>query len=380
MLKKERIENNPYRVLGVYAGGPVAVEVSHLGRIRAFSKVGQTASFRLRGDDLLQPVIRTEKAASDAARTLSLARDRAVNALLWFGDGETQWSRVLNDAVEGLLEGDYTRSVNSYETLISDASLRYDFLEAVTHGLLTLSKEELARQISDLLLSCEDDFEAFWLSPGRKPSGRIASILFEKVIPPKIGELIRSIEFYNGIEVEINKLTDSQTKIHCSDFYQSIDRFENTLAEIRPMLENAAAFYGTGSYRYKEIAEALCRKIYSRGTYLTTEIGEFVWDQKYKIESGGQEYSKYCSVLSAISVRACLALMDRVDSIVKDSVGWTRIDNQSAKILYSETDAYETARQIEYSEDFDQTSQIKRLVSIGVWLLFMYIVIHFMLA
>ena len=50
MLNKVRIENNPYRVLGVYAGGPIAVEVKHLNQIRAFSKVGQPASFDMRGD------------------------------------------------------------------------------------------------------------------------------------------------------------------------------------------------------------------------------------------------------------------------------------------------------------------------------------------
>lgn len=197
MLNKDRIENNPYRILGVYVGSPVSVEVNHLNRIRAFSKVGQIISFQLTGDDLLQPIVRTEEAAETAVQTLSLTKDRVENSLLWFSDGKSDWGRILNDAVEALIMGDYTSAVNSYEKLVSNDSLRENFLESVTHGLLTMSRDDLGDIIVELICSCENDLEGFWLAEGCKPSGRIAKILFEKTIPVKIENLIHSIEYYN---------------------------------------------------------------------------------------------------------------------------------------------------------------------------------------
>ena len=209
MLNKERIENNPYRILGLYVGSPKSVEVSHLNRIIAFSKVGQVASFDLRGDDLLQPIDRTGELANAAYQTLSLAKDRIENALLWFGDDDKEWGRVLNEAVRALLEGNYTDAINSYETLISEDSLRESFLDSSSHGLMAMSKDQLALMIAELICYCEDDMESFWMSEGEKPSGLIAYILFERVIPGKLEALLQSIEFYriNGI-----------------DFYEFIDR------------------------------------------------------------------------------------------------------------------------------------------------------------
>lgn len=46
----ERIERNPYRILGVNVGAPLSAEVNHLSRIRAFAKVGQEVAFHPAGE------------------------------------------------------------------------------------------------------------------------------------------------------------------------------------------------------------------------------------------------------------------------------------------------------------------------------------------
>lgn len=363
MLNKERIENNPYRILGLYVGSPKSVEVSHLNRIIAFSKVGQVASFDLRGDDLLQPIDRTGELANAAYQTLSLAKDRIENALLWFGDDDKEWGRVLNEAVRALLEGNYTDAINSYETLISEDSLRESFLDSSSHGLMAMSKDQLALMIAELICYCEDDMESFWMSEGEKPSGLIAYILFERVIPGKLEALLQSIEFYriNGI-----------------DFYEFIDRFENTLIEIKPLIGKVGDMYGTDSPQYKSIVEELYKKIYARGAFLIKEIGKFTWKQQshYKLNDGS--YKKYLSEMPIGTTRACMDLIARVGGIVDEATHWVRVDEMTKRILYPRIDNYQSTKRVEYVDDDDiirrsvRSLYIKKGVAIAAWLGFLY--------
>lgn len=375
MLNKERIENNPYRILGVYVGSPISVEVNHLNRIRAFSKVGQPATFQMRGDEVLSLVLRTEESAEAAAQILSLARDRVENSLIWFSDGYQDWGRVLNAAVEALLENDYAKAINYYELLISDRSLREDFLASVTHGLLTLTREDLANIISEIICSCEDDIEGFWMSDCIKPSGQIASILFEKTIRVKLETLIQSIELYDILG---NLSTDKE--LHGIDFYDFIDRFVNTLNEIRPILQTVGDVYGVESIEYKSFTEDLCKKTYTRGAYLIHQIGEFVWIQNPKNRLPDNSYKKYRSKMPVGCIRACMDLISSVDTIVNETINWAKIDAVSEKILYSDIDSYQTAKRIEFvsSDDIIRRSvrsfQIKRGITIAAWLAFLYLV------
>lgn len=364
MLNKNRIENNPYRILGVYVGSPLSIEANHFNRIRAFSKVGQVASFNLRGDDHLAPVVRTEKTAEAAMQTLSLAKDRIENALLWFGDADKEWGRVLNDAVERLIEGDYTKAIESYERLISDAVLREDFLVYATHGLLTLSREDLNILISELISLCEDDLEGFWMSEGIKPSGRLARILFDKTILSKLDNLIQSIEYYREYGV--------------IDFYEFITQFDKTTHEIRPKLEKVADMYGVESIHYKIIAEELCRKVYARAAYLVKEIGKFVWVQDAKNRLNNGRYKKYNFKMPVGCIRACMDLIGQVDNIVTETVNWTRIDDISKRVLYLDIDTFQSVKQIEFVESDDiirksvRSFYIKRGITVAGWLAFLY--------
>ena len=363
MLNKERIEKNPYRILGVYVGSPKSVEIKNLNRILAFSKVDQIASFKLRGDDVLQPIDRTEASANTAYQTLSLAKDRIENALLWFGDDDKEWGNVLNEAVRALLEGNYTDAINSYEKLISEDSLRESFLESTTHGLLTLSKEQLAVMIAELISSCEDDMESFWMSDGDKPSGQISLMLFERLIPEELKKLIASIEYWG---------------LKSIDFYEYIGRFEKILNEIRPLLEMVEYMYGTDSLDYKSIAEELCKKIYKRGEYLIHEIGKFVWIQGPDNRCDDGSYKKYRSEMPIGTVRACMNLIIRVDRIVKEATQWVVIDDLSKRILFPEIDRYQSTKHIEFVGNDDiihrsvRSLYIKKGISITLWLGFLF--------
>lgn len=369
MLNKERIENNPLRILGVYVGSPVSVEVNHLNRIRAFSKVGQTVTFPMIGDDFLKPLTRTEKDAENAVQILSLSQDRVENSLLWFSDGTTEWGKVLNDAVQSLLDGDYTRAINCYERLISEEALRESFIESVTHGLTVLSREDLAEVVSEIIITCEDDWSAFWLQRGIKPAGHLAVILFEKVMPEKIETILRSIEAHN--------LSYKEFETSNIDFYRQLAKFGESSSEIRPILESIEDFYGIESWQYKELAEEFCKKVYTKGSYLVKEIGKFIWEQGPKYRLDDSVYKKYRSRMPIGCVRACMDLITRVDTIVTESIGWVKINDESKRVLYPEISGYETAKRIEFADDdiirrSVRSFYIKRGITIASWLLFLY--------
>lgn len=369
MLNKAKIENNPYRVLGVYVGSPVSVEVNHLNKIRAFSKVSQEASFSLYGDNFLSPIARTENLANEASQTLSITKDRLENAIFWFSDGTTEWGKVLNDAVQSLVEDDYARAINCYERLISEKTLRESFLESVTHGLVTMSREDLAEEVSELLITCEDDWSTFWLKPGTKPVGYIAEILFEKVIPEKIEALFQSIDEDN--------LSYKEFKTSSIDFYRQLTLFEEALSEIRPVLETLGDFYGIESWQYKELAEEFCKKVYTKGSYLIKELGKFIWEQGPKYRLDDSLYKKYRSRMPIGCIRSCMDLITRVDTIVAESIGWVKINDESKRVLYPEISGYETAKRIEFADDdiirqSVRSFYIKRGITIAGWLLFLY--------
>lgn len=363
MIKKERIENNPFRILGLYVGMPKSVEVSRLNRIRAFSNVGQEASFELRGDDVLQPIARTKESAETAAQTLSLPKDRIENSLLWFSDGTKDWGMVLNEAVQGLLDNDYTKAINSYNRLISDNSLRIPFIESITNGLMTLSADELTVMISDLILSCEDNLDEYWMSSCQKPSGNLAFVLFDKSILNKLENLIQSIGKYNSGKI---------------DFYARIAQFENTLTEIKPILEAFREVYGEKNIMYLTTAEQLYKSICEEGGNLIDQIGGFIWRQEPQYLNYDNSYKKYRSKMPIECVKECMRLMARVDEIVYNAGTWINPNETSKSILYSDIRKYQSIKRNEFVESKDIIRRsvmpfyIKKGITITAWLSALY--------
>ena len=150
MRQLEIIANNPLRVLGVYVGDSMAQEVNNMSRIAAYSEVGKTAEFSLRGDDRLPPLQRTKEMAANARQRLTLPNDRLRYALFWYGTPE---NIELNKAVDAMVEGRQSDALVHYIAMINDEGQYHSFLQAATHGLLSPSKDTL---LSVLLHALEE--------------------------------------------------------------------------------------------------------------------------------------------------------------------------------------------------------------------------------
>ena len=78
------LQNNPYRLLGVYSNSPTKERMANCNRMKAFLKVGRSVSFPLDLSNYLSPLNRTEASVADAEAKLTLPKDQILYAQFWF--------------------------------------------------------------------------------------------------------------------------------------------------------------------------------------------------------------------------------------------------------------------------------------------------------
>ena len=83
-IRMNILQNNPYRLLGVYSNSPTKERLANHNRMKAFLKVGKSVSFPLDVPQYLSSINRTEVSAADAEAKLTLPKDQILHAQFWF--------------------------------------------------------------------------------------------------------------------------------------------------------------------------------------------------------------------------------------------------------------------------------------------------------
>lgn len=78
------LQNNPYRMLGVYSNSPTRERLANCNRMKAFLKVGKPVVFPLDLPNYLSPINRTESSVADAEAKLTLPKEQILYAQFWF--------------------------------------------------------------------------------------------------------------------------------------------------------------------------------------------------------------------------------------------------------------------------------------------------------
>ena len=78
------LQNNPYRLLGVYSNSPTKERLANHNRMKAFLKVGKPVSFPLDLPQYLTSINRTETSVVEAEALLTLPKDQILYAQFWF--------------------------------------------------------------------------------------------------------------------------------------------------------------------------------------------------------------------------------------------------------------------------------------------------------
>lgn len=78
------LQNNPYRLLGVYSNSSTKERLANHNRMKAFLKVGKPVSFPLDLPQYLGAINRTEASVTDADAELTLPKDQILYGQFWF--------------------------------------------------------------------------------------------------------------------------------------------------------------------------------------------------------------------------------------------------------------------------------------------------------
>lgn len=173
------LQNNPYRILGVYSNSPTKERLANHNRMKAFLKVGRPVSFPLDLPQYLSAINRTEATVADADAKLTLPKDQILYSQFWFvkmiplddvafnhlfsgeiNKAEEIWkkrecaSSLQNLIVSSLIRKDYAYAISCAETLYGNTQYIGQFISAVIGTSGNLNTADLACSFIDIL--CEE--------------------------------------------------------------------------------------------------------------------------------------------------------------------------------------------------------------------------------
>lgn len=114
------INNNPYRLLGVFANSPIRERVANVGKLKAFLRVGRQVTFPLDLTQYLPPLTRTVNTPTDAVAKLTLPADQIRYAQFWF----IKSSPLDNVAFNHLFAGDMDKAIEIWNKRDDASSLQ----------------------------------------------------------------------------------------------------------------------------------------------------------------------------------------------------------------------------------------------------------------
>lgn len=362
---RDKIQSNPYRILGVYVGYSASLELRNKNKIAAFSRVGQSTSFTFAIDEKLDGIYRTEELAEKAIQTLALPKDRLENALFWVGDGETEWSLELNNAISSLLEGHILKAVYHYGNIFYNEALRKDFQQAVSHGLMNLSAEELTKMLCANLINDDAELVSSFTQAdiSLKPNQIIRQLCDQTIIR----DLEKTLSF-NDVIIRIT--VNDKVEI---DFCSSFDKFGTKIDELMPLIRVVEWVYGKDSSIYEEFVERITHDVYENAATIVEAIGKWVWVNDKKTLKNGERY-RLISVRTKQCVDSCMNLISKIDNFVTNTIDRLQPTQNSIRILLPVRYNYERALNREYIVDEQQIyNAVKfykrsRMISDIIWL------------
>lgn len=172
------IEQNPFRVLGVYSNSTLKDITANKTKIAAYAKVSRSISFPLDSAGSLPDVKRISDNITWADHEIALPQKKIVHALLWFakgsnideiainhylnGDAEKakellskrlDATALVNLSVIGLIEGNYEVALQNVLSLIKDVDKCNSFVKLICGDTFSITPTDLWKAYVDTLLT-----------------------------------------------------------------------------------------------------------------------------------------------------------------------------------------------------------------------------------
>ncbi len=155
------IQNNPYRILGVYANSPIKERLANHNRMKAFLKVGKSVSSPLDLPKYLSDIHRSDAVVSDANAKLTLPKDQMLYAQFWF----IKLTQLDDVAFNHLIAGEIDKAdeiwqkkdcFSSLQNRITSALIRGDYGCAISCADFLYGNEQYVKQFEESVVGVEN--------------------------------------------------------------------------------------------------------------------------------------------------------------------------------------------------------------------------------
>ncbi len=273
------IENNPYRILGVFSNATLKEITANKTKLARYASVGKSVSFDADMNGVLPPPSRTAESIEKAFADLSLAQDKLKHALFWFVkdtsfdemalghlnagnvdkaveilEKRETWSSLLNLGVLAMIQDDYDTAVGNIIQIIRE----YDgneylekFVACVCGDTFQLEDDDVAHIFIDALLEELEPMEVRRLFIDNGAIVDDDDYIQEKIISAPM----------NRIKAEISKVKNVDSDNATASYLAGKELIGNTKADLKMMKDVC----GDGDSMYGMIADNLAKQILQCG-------------------------------------------------------------------------------------------------------------------
>ena len=294
------VENNPFRVLGVFANDTTKTITSNTTRIKRYIEVGKNLSFP--SDSLLDSQnARTLSSVDTALSSVNLPKDKAKYAMFWFGRPDmnenpdhfimtikrkrwkefsesypynsTIYPNGINWSLTEYIKGNNLNYIFNLINCVKSSEFRKSFLESICGDSELFDKESFIHLILDeLLKECEHKQLYLLLNSYNE--------VFEEEVNYVRNALVGEYTslLYSNVQ-RAKKIAETDTAGNLSAAYELIDNTKKSLSRVAEIL-------GETDPQYVVLADSLSNQILQSGiNYFNSSSEEDAPYKAYEIQS-----------------------------------------------------------------------------------------------
>lgn len=240
------IQNNPFRILGVYIDASAAEIKRNETKIRRYLEVGKSVTFPTDELGNLPAPARSSESLDKALASINLPNEKLYHALFWYSKDN---SCLFNDAIDDILSGVLDEALGAYTNVLYNEEC-FSSLQKIILGNILF-------ETSEVIGLCLDGFFTIEKSKNMLE-------LCEAFLHPQDYETAKNIITARPVD-EINaclsstKNADQSTPAKCLDAgVKLMNSAKQPLADLRALLDESDS-------DYQRIADSLAKQILQCG-------------------------------------------------------------------------------------------------------------------
>ena len=266
------LQNNPYRLLGVYANSPTKERLANHNRMKAFLKVGKPVSFPLDLSQYLSSINRSEASVADAEAKLTLPKDQILHAQFWFVKTTPLDDVAFNHLIAGEIDKaeDIWRkreSASSLQNLIVCALMCGKYAESISIAETLYSNTQYINQLVAAVVGTGGNFNVSDLTFS------FIDVLCDEIGANKLLSLITNATWKDYIKDKavkpiISHIQDAIDVAHNSKGKGATARLEagrTLMRSTKDMLSDLRRLLSVSDIQYEVIADKLAQEILQCG-------------------------------------------------------------------------------------------------------------------